>query len=576
MNCQSYKVLARIVVMNIQEQIQNNLVEAVKKIGGKIDRVDLTVPTDSKFGDFSTNVAMILAKNLKNNPKELAQGIIDQIAKDQSIDKIEVASAGFINIWLNKKVLINNLSEIINKTENFGIDSSKANEKYLVEFAHPNTHKEFHIGHLRNIITGDAISRILESVGAKITRANYQGDVGMHIAKAIWGIQKFGLTKSTDLMDQIKFLGSAYVEGNRAYEEGEAKSEIEAINKKIYEKSDNEINALYEKTRDWSLKYFQTIYDRLSVKFDRLYFESEVADIGKKITLEALEKKILVKSEGAIIYPGSKCGLHDRVFISQLGTPTYEAKDLGLASLQFKEFDPDEILHVVGPEQSGYFQVLFSALEGIMPKSKNRERHIAYGWVRLKDGKMSSRKGNVVAGIWLLDQVKNKIIKKYKLTSDIAEVLMIGAVKYSFLKVNLASEISFDIDESISIEGNSGPYIQYTVARIFGLFRKANISAESIDTKNMNNSDFEAKELLILRKLIHYPEIIESSAQHIAPNHLCEYLYQLAEIYNSYYGSVRILDDVKNKTNRLILSLAVATVLKNGLSLLGITAPERM
>jgi len=561
----------------IIDEVNNFIREALTSLGYKIpDNFSVEVADDTSHGDYASNVAMILAKDLKQNPQEIAQSIVAEAISKSTFEHVEVAGPGFINFWLSESVLMQNLSDIFQKSEKYGDDLSLADKKYLVEFAHPNTHKEFHIGHLRNIITGESVCRILEKSGAKITRGNYQGDVGMHIAKAMWGVNKLGITESEDLLERIKFLGAAYVEGNKAYEEGRAKSEIEEINKKIYEKSDPQLQDLYEKTRSWSLEYFQSIYDRLSVKFDRLYFESEVADLGKKIALEALEKNILVKSQGAIIFSGSKFGLHDRVFISSQGTPTYEAKDVGLANLQFSEYDPDEIFHVVGPEQTGYFQVLFAALESIMPESKNREKHIAYGWVRLKEGKMSSRKGNVVTGVWLLSEVKDKIIEKYKLSPEVAEQIMIGAVKYSFLKVNLASEIAFDIDESISIEGNSGPYIQYTIARIFGLFRKAGIAAQSIDKNLLKTTDLEDQEKQILCKLIHYPEIVNKSAQSTAPHYICEYLYQLAEDFNSYYGSVRILSDEKNKNSRLALSLAVAEVLKNGLDLLGIPSPEKL
>jgi len=419
----------------IIDEVNNFIREALTSLGYKIpDNFSVEVADDTSHGDYASNVAMILAKDLKQNPQEIAQSIVAEAISKSTFEHVEVAGPGFINFWLSESVLMKNLADIFQKSEKYGNDLSLTRKKYLVEFAHPNTHKEFHIGHLRNIITGESICRILEKSGAKIIRSNYQGDVGMHIAKAMWGVNKLGITESEDLLERIKFLGAAYVEGNKAYEEGRAKSEIEEINKKIYEKSDPQLQDLYEKTRSWSLEYFQSIYDRLSVKFDRLYFESEVADLGKKIALEALEKNILVKSQGAIIFSGSKFGLHDRVFISSQGTPTYEAKDVGLANLQFSEYDPDEIFHVVGPEQTGYFQVLFAALESIMPESKNREKHIAYGWVRLKEGKMSSRKGNVVTGVWLLSEVKDKIIEKYKLSPEVAEQIMIGAVKYSFLK----------------------------------------------------------------------------------------------------------------------------------------------
>jgi len=366
-------------------------------------------------------------------------------------------------------------------------------------------------------------------------------------------------------------LGKAYATGAAAYEEDEAvKSEINDLNKKIYSKEDEEINKLYEETRKWSLDYFARIYERVYTKFDRLYFESECAENGKQIALTALKKGILVKSEGATIFPGTKFGLHDRVFITGQETPTYEAKEVELARLQFEEYDPDTVLHIVGPEQSGYFQVIFKALELISPEMKDREVHIPYGWVRLKEGKMSSRAGNVVLGESLLGDAKDSIKKSFDTKDETAEEIAVGAVKYSFLKNGLNQDIAFDLKESISLEGNSGPYLQYTVARI------NSILAKSVGKKPDNPTEkIEDEELLLLRSLSRFSEIIGAAAKNYSPNLLCTYLYDLAQKFNTFYNKYRILDS-DNPEFKLKLTLGVGQVLKNGLNLLGIRAPERM
>jgi arginyl-tRNA synthetase len=538
------------------------------------------------FGDYSSNIAM----NQKS-PREFAEKEVEKLKTNNElgelVDKIEIAGPGFINFWLKKDILLSNLMQIDSEKENYGKSDILKGQKIMFEFAHPNTHKAFHIGHLRNITIGETLSRFYEAVGAKVIRANYQGDVGLHIAKALYGIKRLGFNDPKDIKLRAEYLGKVYASGATAYEVDEkAKEEIHAINGKLYDKSDSEINKIYQETRHWSLDYFDQIYKRVYTKFDRLYFESEVYESGKQIAEEALSKGILKKSDGAVIFPGSEYDLHDRVFISSKGVPTYEAKDLGLAKLQFLEYDSDKIIHTVGPEQSAYFQVIFKALEFIEPETKGREIHIPYGWVRLKEGKMSSRTGNVVLGEQILDDAKEAIKKTYKTKENVAEMIAVGAVKYSFLKTGLNQDIAFDLKESISLEGNSGPYLQYTVARTNSVVSKAK---EGGDIKPDIKTDLNNEELTILRSLIRFPEIIETAAKSYSPNLLCNYLYDLASKYNTFYAKYRILApseessdnkhkiiDSENESFRLMLTKATGQVLKNGLKLLGIQTPERM
>lgn len=290
--------------------------------------------------------------------------------------------------------------------------------------------------------------------------------------------------------------------------------------------------------------------------------------------MEALEKGIFEKSEGAVIFPGEKYGLHTRVFMTSAGLPTYEAKDLGLAELQLKEYRPDRILHVVGPEQKGYFEVLFKALAQIEPATVGKEFHLPYGWVRLKEGKMSSRLGNVVLGEWLLDEAKKRIQTAHKVTDAVAEHLAVGAVKYSFLKVGLNQDIAFDIEESISLEGNSGPYLQYAYARARSVLQKAKDSKSVIGG---SLSKVGEAELSLLRYLYRFPEIVSVAAENYAPNLLCGFLFEVASRFGRFYDQVPILKaPVAERGLRLALTDAVALTLKNGLTFLGIEAPERL
>lgn len=621
--------------------MKDEITKAIKKIVGERE-ISLDVPENSQFGDYSTNIAMQMFSNPKmvlykfeetedgekrekfKSPREFAIQLVTKLQSDKAlakiVDKIEVAGPGFINFFFKNEILFDNLTHITKQSDIYGKSKLGKGKKIMVEYAHPNTHKAFHIGHLRNITTGESIARILTSVGYKVVRANYQGDVGMHIAKALWGIKKLGYKDPKDLKARVEFLGKAYATGATAYEEDEVvKKEINGINKKIYSKDDSDVNKLYQESRKWSLDYFGSIYKRVYSKFDRLFFESECYESGKKYAYEGLEKDVFKKSEGAIIFPGSEFGLHDRVFVTGQDVPTYEAKDLGLVKLQMKEFNPEKIIHTVGPEQTEYFKVVFKAQELLFPETKGKQVHVPYGWVRLKEGKMSSRTGKVVLGESLLDEAKVEILKNFKTDEATAEEIAVGAVKYSFLKVGREQDIAYDVKESVSLEGNSGPYLQYTYARTQSVLSKSERAREqesgsegkktnelkNLKTKKFkNNLALSEEESQILRVLIHYPEVISEAADRFAPNIICNYLYDLAQKFNTFYARHKILNtdferieseaadvnqhriiDVESERAReqesvrefrLQLTQATGEVLKSGLNLLGIVAPNKM
>ena len=380
---------------------------------------------------------------------------------------------------------------------------------------------------------------------------------------------------------KAEFLGKAYALGSKNYEDNEAeKKEIIELNKKIYFK-DKSVMGVYKTTRKWSLDYFNGIYKRVNTKFDRLYFESEVFQSGRQIVLKNLKKGTFQESQGAVIFKGEDYGLHTRVFINAQGNPTYEAKDMGLAALQFKEFKPLKILHVVGPEQAEYFKVIIKALEIIMPETKGREQHLRYGWVKLREGKMSSRLGNVVLGEWLLDEAKLAVLKimktkkNFKNKDEVAEKVSSAAVKYSILKNGINADIAFALEESVSFSGASGPYLQYTYARINSIMRKSKVESKNlkVDYKNL----FEPKESALVNKLAKYPEIVARSGRNYDPSELAKYLFELAQEFNDYYHSVPVLKaKIEIRQARLALIAAVKQTLANGLRLLGIETVEKM
>ncbi len=555
---------------------------------------DLVVPPDAKMGDLSLP-CFGLAKKSGKNPAEVAHELELGIRNYESgIVKTVQATGPYLNFVLNPAAVAETVLKAMAKEKNkFGESKLGQGKKIMVEFAHPNTHKAVHIGHLRNIVTGESLVRIFEKVGFKVIRANYQGDVGMQVAKCLWGIERlkneYEQAKKKTVSERVKFLGRAYALGAQTFEKDEqAKKEIGEYNKKIYSQ-DKSIKKIYALTRKWSLDYFQEIYKRLEIKkFDRLYFESEMPRRAVEIVRAGLKKGIFKESQGAVIFEGGKYGLHDRVFLNSQGLPVYESKDQALAEMQFKEYNPAEILHLVAQEQTEYFKVIFKALEFTLPQSIGREKHVVYGWVSLKEGKMSSRTGQVVLAEWLLDEVEEKIIEvmrdsKIKNKKDTARKVALAAVKYSILKTGVANNMVFDINESISLEGDSGPYLQYSIARINSIIKKIRSTKSEIRNKSkitnpkyqMLKTDVE-KHLIL--KLAAFPEVVAKAAQRKDPSEVAKYVYETARVFSDFYEKSPVLkaESEDLKVARLELVKATKTVLEQGLSLLGIPTLKEM
>lgn len=565
------------------------LVESTLGLNG----VELFVPEAGKFGDYSSNLALVEAKKMKKEPVELAKEIKIKLMKDPEmaamVDKIEIAGPGFINFFLNNKILFDSLAKILQDKEHYGLSRKMSGKKIMVEFAHPNTHKELHIGHMRTLITGEALSRILEAAGAEVFRANYQGDIGPHVAKAIWGTRILLEQRSLSWKDAEKLtaaekahlLGEGYVLGNQQYDE--KKEEINQLNRAIYDK-ESEVWEDYQRTRKWSLDYYDEFYKRFGTKFDHLFFESEVADSAVEI-VKANLGKVFLESEGAVVFPGEEYGLHTRVFLTAAGTPTYEGKEMALAYLQYAAFPFDTNIHVVANEQSGYFKVVIKAMETLDSIFKGREYHLSMGMVNLIGRKMSSRTGEILRVDRLLDEVKETVkpLMKDQSVGDVEKVLeqiTLSAVKYSFLKVGPKSDVAFDIKQSVSLEGDSGPYLQYTFARTHSVLEKAGVINVS---KQLHDVILNPDERIILVLLGKFMSIIEESAKSYSPSIVANYLYELAQRYNSFYNKYRITNPEGEgkiagnlKYFRLALTAATGQILKNGLNLLGIEALESM
>ncbi|MBI2054144.1 MAG: arginine--tRNA ligase, partial [Candidatus Staskawiczbacteria bacterium] len=491
-----------------------------------------------------------------------------------------VAGPGFINFFISDKIFIDNLKNI---KKDYGKGKELLNKKIILDYTDPNPFKEFHIGHLMSNAIGESLSRIFEFQGAKVKRVCYQGDVGMHVSKAMWGIlqNKDNFPKdSASLSEKMNFLGSAYSMGSKKYSSDEtATKEINELNKKIFERSDKQINKLYDKGKKWSLEHFDRIYKKLGTKFDYLIFESQVSDLGKRTVEKWLKKGIFEKSEGAIVFKGEKYGLHTRVFINSEGLPTYETKDLGLAQLKHKKYRYDKSFIITGSEVNEYFKVMLRAMEEVLPELAKKTEHIGHGMMRLPEGKMSSRTGNVITGESLIEKVEQLVKEKIKdrdflqkEKSEISKAVAVGALKYSILKQSIGSDIVYNFEKSISFEGDSGPYLQYSFARAISVLKKAKEQNIKPSLKKTPN------EAGLLEKLMYYfPEVAENTSIERQPNHMAMYLTELAGIFNGYYAKTRIIDkEDEFSPYKAAITNAFTIIMKNGMRLLAIEAPEKM
>jgi len=516
----------------IAKDIEKVVREALESIGVADGEFVVEHPTDLKMGDYSTNAAIKYG-----HKEELVRYI--ELNKPKEIEKIELAGPGFINFYLSKEFFRKSLGEIIEKGEDFGKSEHTKGFKVMVEHTQPNPFKEFHIGHLMNNTIGEAVSRIIKSNGAEVKTTSYHGDVGMHVAKALWK--------------------DNYALGAKAFEEDEqAKAEIQEINRKIYNKSDPEINARYEEGRRKSLEKFEEIYKRLDSNFDFRFFESESGEIGKQIVLDNVGK-VFEESEGATVFKGEKFGLHTRVFLNSDGLPTYEGKEVGLAKIKKGKFPFDQSITITANEQDAFFDVVEVAIGEVFPELKDRLKHLSHGILRFSTGKMSSRTGAIIPAEELIEEVKTRV------KGD--EQVAIGAIKYMILRQAIGNDIIFNLEKSVSTEGDSGVYLQYAHAR-------ANSIIEKGGNGSVKGEMGEARE--VERLLYRFPEMVERAGREYAPNYITTYLTELAASFNNFYAHEQVIGDSPESPYRLAIVESFKNVMKNGLNILGIPAPERM
>ncbi len=583
--------------MTYEEELKTALREALSMLGLVEVDVLLEHPLEIAHGDYATNLAMVCAKKAGKNPRALAEEIatIVRAKSDPMIASVEVAGPGFINFRFSQAYFDRALGGALAAGASYGENQTLSGKKVIVEYTDPNPFKEFHIGHLMSNTIGESISRLIETSGAETKRACYQGDTGMHVAKTLWGMKYmfpgvFREKKTTE--DKIRFLAHCYKVGSGAYDEedlsgsllgGPRKKELIAqINKLVHQDADEEIRELYTWGRAVSLDYFETIYKRLGTDhgddkaFDFYFFESETGVFGKEIVL--LHPDIFVESDGAIVYKGDEAkGLHTRVFINKEGLPTYEAKELGLSKIKFDHFPYDASVVVTANEVNDYFKVLLDAMGKVFPDLAAKTEHIGHGMMKLPTGKMSSRTGDVITATSFIDDIKAKALGKIvndELSLEekdmIAEMVAIGAIKYTILRQDPTKDIIFDAERSLSFEGDSGPYLQYTAARITSLLAKA--EDRPIDAQKSTDAPTPSLHKVLLR----FPEVLARAQVERAPHHVATYLIELAREFNAFYANTVVLDGAPDEPYKLALCAVTHNVIIKGLFALGIPTPARM
>lgn len=550
----------------MKDDLNKKIEEVLKELGVSSPKVVLDYPSYIELGDYTTNIAMAYAKELGEKPVDLANKIKNHLEAEppSGINKIEVILPGFINFFISPEYFAESISK---RTHG---DLFKG-QKIIFEHSQPNPFKAFHIGHLMSNNIGESVSRILKANGAEVKVVSYNGDVGLHIAKAVWA------------MTNGKGLEEAYVYGNNAFETDEkVKQEIVEINKKIYEENDPEVSKIYEKGRDESFEKFDELYERLDTRFDFQFYESQSGPIGTQLVEENIGKVFEVGEGGAVIFKGENFEpkTHTRVFLNSEGLPTYEAKELGLAQLKKDYFDFDKSVTVTANEQDSFFKVVEVSIGEVFPDLKGKLRHLSHGLLKLPTGKMSSRTGTIISAEDLIEQVKEKVEDKirdrdlnHKEIEEISETVSLGAIRYSILKQSLGGDIVFDFDKSISFDGDSGPYLQYSAVRAKSVLEKSKSQISNLKPQIPEGWETTNLERLLER----FSSVVEKAGKEYAPHYLVTYLIDLAGEFNGFYASHKIINE-NDPTSpyRLYITKVFVEVMEEGLKLLAIKVPEKM
>ena len=553
-----------------------------EKLDLKPEEIDkfIEVPSDTDMGDFAFPCFRIAAK-LKQEPFEAALMIREKIGNFSKEYFEDIQTSGpYVNFFVNRKGLAQYLiQEVLKKKEKFGKNNIAKNQKIMIEFSQPNTHKSFHVGHIRGTSVGESLARIAGFCGAKVVRANYQGDTGMHVAKWLWCYKKYH--PKVKIKKDEAWVASIYVDAvKRLAKDKTLQKEVDKINQKLGTKEDEELNKIWKKTRKVSLEALEKVYKELNTHFDIYFFESDVEKRGFEIIDKLLKNKIARVSQGAVIINLKKYKLGVWVLLRKDKTMLYSGKDLSLAEKKFKKYKLDRSIYVVANEQDLHFKQLFKVLGLMKFEGAEKLQHVSYGMVRFPHGKMSSRTGDNILYSDLLEKIKDRTRERIKEREEKISkkelekrtlAISIAAMKYPMLKQNSNKNIIFDIKEATNFEGDTGPYIQYSYARACSILRKAkNKEIKSFEVPEMN-----PKEIELVKKLFKFPEIVSNSYNNLNPALITNYSYSLAKIFNEFYHESPVIGS-EEEDFRISLVKSFKQVLKNSLDLLGIETLEKM
>ena len=580
----------------------NNLKDNIKDIISFKYGIDKNIiefqKTRKEFEGDLTLVVFPLIRIFKKSPEEICNEIGFLLSKQIMFISSFNVIKGFLNIELNNNFWIESIIKI-SKTKNYGI--TKKNNKSdttLVEFSSPNTNKPLHLGHIRNIVLGDSVSRIIEATGKNVKRVQIINDRGIHICKSMLAWQTFGNGETPEKanMKGDHLVGKYYVKFNQEYNKelaelrGQGYSEDECINKSRlnkeakelllrWESNDSEVIKLWSQMNNWVYAGFNETYKKLGVTFDKNYYESETYLLGKDLIEEGLKSNVFYKKEDNSVWVDlTEFGLDEKLLLRSDGTAVYITQDIGTAIQRFKDFKFSEMVYTVGNEQNYHFDVLFKILKKLNYSWANMCHHLSYGMVDLPEGKMKSREGTVVDADDLLKHVlyssielSNQLNKKNVLSNEDHKVISLAAIKYFLLKVDAKKNMMFNPKESIDFNGNTGPFLLYTYARIKSLIRKNNTK---IEIKKVEINSIEKD---LIKKIIEYPEVIRDSALSYNPSLICNYIFEMVKIYNRLYQNNEILvDDKLTRSLRLTISEEVSKIIKSSSNLLGFKVLEKM
>ena len=591
-------------MINIEEFISGVVARAAQELYGTSDNLQIQKTRKEFEGDYTVVVFPLLRASRKS-PEATATELGEKIASTTPEIKSFNVIKGFLNLVVDASFWAARFSEIVN-TEEYGM-APKTGRTIMIEYSSPNTNKPLHLGHIRNNLLGYSVATILKANGNNVIKVNLVNDRGIHICKSMlaWQLYGGGETPESSGMKGDHLVGKYYVEFDKHYKaeikelmanglsEDEAKKQAPVMLQaqemlRKWEAKDPEVYALWEKMNGWVYDGFDVTYKAMGVDFDKVYYESETYLLGKSLVEEGLQKGVFFRKEDNSVWIDLEAdGLDQKLLLRGDGTSVYMTQDLGTALRRFEDNNLDDMIYVVGNEQNYHFQVLKLVLKKLGYEWSDNIFHLSYGMVELPEGKMKSREGTVVDAddliadmIGTAREMSDELGKLDGCSEEeaaaISEMVGLGALKYFILKVDPKKTMLFDPRESIDFNGNTGPFIQYTHARICSILRKA--EETGITTENYTNASLLDEEVELIKTLTEYPAAVRSAAQQFAPSVIAAYAYELAKQFNGYYHDHSILkeQDATTRSLRLMLAEQVARVIRSAMSLLGIAVPERM